>query len=137
LFNNEKNKYEIISYSDVNTLDINDLHYSYDEFFVYKLNKEIPEYAYFMPNTSGIALWKDIIKPSSYLYNDELYSLPFTNGAFYHHQNIIFPIKRQDPFEKFGIRNCIKSNNNFDISPEEVTNELTDGYVIELDNVCF
>ena len=69
----------------------------------FKHNMSIPEYAYMLPDTSGRHIWKDIQAPSSWFYTDELYTTPFTNGAFYHHTNITFPLRRQDPFRKYGM----------------------------------
>jgi hypothetical protein len=69
----------------------------------FKHNLEIPEFAYMIPDGTGRHLWRDIMSPIAYAHDSELYDVPFTNGAFYHHTNIIFPVRRQDPFKTFGM----------------------------------
>ena len=106
----------------------------------FKHNLEIPEYAYMLPDGSGRHLWKDIIKPSDYTSIDELYDTPFTNGAFYHHTNINFFVRRQDPFGNFGMfvkKGGIPLENNFDIQAEEI--DLSpDEYISKPEkNSCF
>jgi hypothetical protein len=61
-----------------------------DEYYCFKHNLFIPDYAYLIPDNSGVCIWRDIVKPSSYTFDDELSKIPFTNGAFYHHKNINF-----------------------------------------------
>ena len=46
-------------------------------------------------------------KPSEYTVDDSLYSIPFTNGAFYHHATINFPVRRQ----AFGFEMFVKDEN--------------------------
>lgn len=95
-------------------------------------NLEIPEYAYMLPDGTGRHLWREIKKPSIYNFNSELYNVPFTNGAFYHQTNILFPVKRQDPKREYEMflrqgngngpiieNNFEISSDNFDISSEE------------------
>ena len=105
-----------------------------------KNNLEIPDYAYTLPDKSGRRLWKDIIKPSEYSNLDELYSIPFTNGAFYHHNNINFFINRQDPFKNFGMflkKDGMQLENNFDISAIELDTSI-DEYNVKIETgVCF
>ena len=37
--------------------------------------------------------------------DNELYDTPFTNGAHYFHRNVMFYLKRQDPYGIYGIGN--------------------------------
>jgi hypothetical protein len=56
--------------------------------------------------------------PSEWNFTEELYTTPFTNGAFYHHKNITFPVRRQDPFQKYNMvlmRNNLPVDDNFEI----------------------
>lgn len=77
-------------------------------YIFFKHNNDIPEYAYLLPDDSGKCLWRNILPPSEYTFMDELYKTPFTNDAFYHHTNINFYVKRQDPFQKYEL--FIKDN---------------------------
>ena len=81
----------------------------------------IPDYAYLLPDTSGRHLWKEIQAPSSWFFTDELYTTPFTNGAFYHHKNITFPLRRQDPFKKYNMTVLYNDEeiNNYEIPTNE------------------
>lgn len=107
-----------------------------ENIFIYNLNKDIPEFAYILPDNSGRFLWKEITPPSSYDSDSELYNIPFTNGAFYHHENVIFTLKRQDPFykhkmyvEKDGKQiddNFEIPSNEFDISIDDYNPEIND-----------
>ena len=81
----------------------------------FKHNLNIPDYAYMLPDGSGRHLWKDLQQASTWSFTDELYNTTFTNGAFYHHQNIVFPVRRQDPFEKYGM--CIMDVNESGLTP--------------------
>jgi hypothetical protein len=71
----------------------------------------------------------------------DLYNIPFTNGAFYHHTNIIFPVKRQDPFHKFEMfvkKDGVQIENNFEVPTTEI--DVTgDEYIYSNDNSasCF
>lgn len=120
-----------------NNVDLNNIP---DKVVFFKNNLEIPDYGYMLPDKSGRRLWKDIIKPSEYSNLDELYSIPFTNGAFYHHNNINFFIKRQDPFKNFGMfvkKDGMQLENNFDIPAIELDTSVEE-YNVKIENgVCF
>lgn len=110
----------------------------------FKHNLNIPDYAYMLPDGSGRHLWKDLQQPSTWSFTDELYNTTFTNGAFYHHQNIVFPVRRQDPFEKYGM--CIMDvngsiltpmQNNFKIRGTEFDNSNVDFITPNNSSSCF
>lgn len=111
-----------------------------DDYWFFKHNLEIPSYAYMLPDGTGRHIWRNIIKPSSLSFLSELYDIPFTNGAFYHHTNITFPVRRQDPFRDFGMQ--IKKDgkileNNFEVPATELDVSVED-YVFETNNIsCF
>ena len=95
-----------------------DINADLSNFTFFKHNLAIPEYAYMIPDGTGRHLWKDLIKPSELTFMDDLYRIPFTNGAFYHHTNINFFLRRQDPFHNFGMfakKDGIQINNNFEV----------------------
>ena len=90
-----------------------------------------------LPDGTGRHLWRDLIKPSEYSFMDDLYNIPFTNGSFYHHSNIMFFVRRQDPFQKYGMVLHRKGEtkqffNNFNI-PSIEANISNDEYVKESD----
>ena len=92
------------------------------KYVYFRHNLDIPDYAYMLPDNSGAHLWRNIQAPSEWLYTDELYTTPFTNGAFYHHTNITFPVRRQDPFNKYSttiLVDDVPINNNFEIPATE------------------
>lgn len=106
----------------------------------FKQNIIIPDYGYILPDGSGRILWRDIKKPSKYMFNDELYKTTFTNGAFYHQKNINFFVKRQDPFHEYGMfvkdENGNDINNNFRIPSTEFDYSVDD-FKEKNDFTCF
>jgi hypothetical protein len=135
-FNNTSKTYECEAEFS-NNVDLNDIP---DKVVFFKNNLETPDYAHMLPDKSGRRLWKNIINPSEYSNLDELYSIPFTNGAFYHHNNINFFIKRQDPFKNFGMfikKDGVQLENNFDIPAIELDTSI-DEYNVKIETgVCF
>jgi hypothetical protein len=84
-------------------------------------------------------MWKEVINPSEWSYWGDLYTIPFTNGAFYHHTNVIFPVRRQDPFQKYDMvvkKDGIPLNNNFEIPSNEYDYSI-DEYVTTENTSCF
>lgn len=71
--------------------------------YVYKHNPNIPDYAYLIPDGTGKYIWREKIANSAVSFTSDLYDTPFTNGAFYHHSTVIFPVRRQDPFGGFQL----------------------------------
>lgn len=139
LYDEEKEKYTceatLINTSDKELNDTNK-----DKFTIFKHNLNIPNYAYMLPDKSGRHLWRDIQKPSEWMFTDELYTTTFTNGAFYHHKNITFPVRRQDPFYNYGMflsKNKKRIDNNFEITATEYDDSFEE-YISENNNsTCF
>ena len=107
------------------------------QYYIFKHNLEIPDYSYMLPDGTGRHLWRDVVKPSELSYNDSLYDTPFANGAFYHHKNIMFYVRRQDPFHQYKMFIKDKETgeqieNNFNI-PSTEFDISTDEYVQESD----
>jgi len=109
-------------------------------YWYFKHNLEVPDYAYMLPDGTGRHIWRDKVNPSSLSFMSDLYNIPFTNGAFYHHVNITFPVKRQDPFHNYGLvlkKDDVQIDNNFDIPSTEVDTSV-DEFIPEIDNTtCF
>jgi hypothetical protein len=101
-------------------VNINDI--NVDSIVLFKHNLSIPDYAYLLPDGSGRHLWRNIKKPSIYQFTDNLYEIPFTNGNFYHHMNIDFYLKRQDPHNKFKMYVCdndgVRIEDDYEISSD-------------------
>lgn len=105
-----------------------DISFKDEDFIFFKHSNSKPIYATYLDN-SGLCAWKNITPPSEYNFTDELSNIPFTNGSFYHHKNINFVIRRQDPFGKYEM--YLKDANNksveifktpvseFDLTPYE------------------
>lgn len=104
-------------------------------------NTAIPEYAAMLPDASGRRLWMGIKKPSEMTFMDDLNDVPYTNGSFYHHKNIIFSVKRQDPFgeyEMYVTNNGVKIENNFEMPSIEFDDSEYEHFDINTnDSSCF
>lgn len=126
-------------FAEDNENDINNLQGNLDGIVVFKHNLSVPIHAYMLPDTSGKHMWKELIKPSEWSYWNILNSTPFTNGAFYHQANIIFPVRRQDPFQKYDMivkEDGVPLNNNFEIPATEYDYSV-DEYVLTDKTTCF
>jgi hypothetical protein len=74
-----------------------------DEIDFFKHDLNTPLYAYMLPDKTGRHIWREVVKPSEITFNSDLYNIPFTNNAFYHHINVDFPVRRQDPFGEYNM----------------------------------
>ena len=74
-----------------------------EEYSVFKVNSEMPDYAYDLCDATGRYLWREPLSDSALTIGDELYDSIFTNGAHYRHMNINFYLRRQDPTGENGI----------------------------------
>ena len=84
-----------------------------------------PYYANLLTDGSGRFLWRDIKNPSEMTFHDDLYDIPYTNGSFYHHENITFYVRRQDPFNYYNMRvnkDGVEIENNFEVPTVELDN---------------
>ena len=70
----------------------------------------VPQYAIYNPIQQTF-IWKDVLLPSETPSNMSTADMPFSNGAFYIHQNLTFFVRRQDPFGDYGLQ-----EDNFDYS---------------------
>jgi hypothetical protein len=111
-----------------------------NECIFYRHSLDIPDYAYMLPDGSGRHLWKDIQLPSEWMFTDELYTTTFTNGAFYHQKNIIFPVRRQDPFGKYSMvlkKNGAPINNNYEMLATEFDYSSVEHMLTNTGASCF
>ena len=70
---------------------------------IFKHNTEMPIYAYDLNDGSGKYIWREMIPFEEMPLENELHDSQFTNGAHYHHKNISFYLKRQDPKGEYSI----------------------------------
>ena len=84
----------------------------------------IPHYGLMLPDGSGRYTWREIKKSSEYNSGEDLYNIPYTNDAFYYHENIDFFVKRQDPFGHYEMyvknKDGFKIDNNFEVPTIEL-----------------
>lgn len=71
-------------------------------FFVFWSKYSIPFYAKLSLNSKEFC-WRPILKTSELDKNDNLASLPFSNGCIYVQKNLNFFLKRQDPYGEYGL----------------------------------
>ena len=88
---------EILFYVSVPNLDTS------KDYRLFRQNTEMPDYAYDLEDGSGRYVWRDILPFNEVPVDNELYDSQFTNGAHYHHKNINFYLKRQDPTGEYGL----------------------------------
>lgn len=74
-----------------------------DNYIMYKVNSEMPSYAYDMNDRSGMFYYRQVVPSKNIRPDSPLYDSVFTNGAHYFHQNINFYVRRQDPFGDYGL----------------------------------
>ncbi len=89
---------------------------------------DIPSYA--TAFSDGRYLWRDLIDIGSIQPNSEILDYPFINGSHYMYNNYCFNVKRQDPFDFWGLYYA-----NFPADP--IGQLITDKYDVNTsDNVC-
>lgn len=111
-----------------------------NDFYIFKHNLAIPEGAYMVHDDTGQHLWREIELPSTYDSREDLYKIPFTNNAFYHHENIIFPVRRQDPSHDYGMfveKNGKQIENNFEIASTKFDKTPVEYVPEEIGLTCF
>ena len=80
-----------------------------NNYYIFKPNSEMPEYAYDLKDEDGRYLWRDEIVDIELDSNSEISSYLFTNGTHYINKNINFFLRRQDPTGYYRLSNV--SNN--------------------------
>lgn len=111
-----------------------------NDYYIFKHNLAIPEGAYMVHNDTGQHLWREIELPSNYDNREDLYKIPFTNNAFYHHENIVFPVRRQDPLHTYGMyveKNGKQIENNFEIPSTKFDKTPVEYVPEEIGLTCF
>ena len=95
------NEIEIESISDI------------EKFNIFKPNLSKPSSAYEFDDGSGIYRWREFKSCEEITSDSELYDIPFTNGAHYHHKKINFFLRRQDPMCIYGLNHACNEESNY------------------------
>ena len=81
----------------------------YDNVSNYKLfkidNMAIPSYAHILRDGTCRYIWRDIINNGSMGGDKTIEEYPFTNGAFYINRHVDLFVRRQDPYDQYGLYN--------------------------------
>ena len=103
------------------------------DFKLFKVdNLEIPSYAKILKDGTCRYVWRDIINNGFNPTVSSVEEYPFTNGAFYINKRIDIYVRRQDPYNMYGLYN------DDDISGDESKTEVIvdDSYVKSDDIKC-
>lgn len=103
------------------------------DFKLFKVdNLEIPSYAKILKDGTCRFVWRDIINNGFNPTVSSVEEYPFTNGAFYINKRIDIYVRRQDPYNMYGLYN------DDDISGDESKTEVIvdDSYVKSDDIKC-
>ena len=113
---------------------IPDLFASSDNLLRYRLfkidNLNIPSYAHIIRDGTCRFIWRDIINNGMNPSDKTIEEYPFTNGAFYINKRVNLYLKRQDPYDLYGLYS------DDDILGREAKIENENNYVKEKDIVC-
>ena len=71
-------------------------------YVIAKTDGTVPSHAVYVPQNESY-VWRNIILPSETPTSSDVYDMAYSNGAFYVERNIVFPVKRQDPFGTMGL----------------------------------
>ena len=79
----------------------------YDNVGNYKLfkidNMAIPSYAHILRDGTCRYIWRDVINNGSMGGDESIEEYPFTNGAFYINRHVDLFVRRQDPYDQYGL----------------------------------
>ena len=73
------------------------------DYLLFKVNPIRPSTAYDLDDGTGRYVWRNFLPAEEMTSDDELYDVPFVNGAHYIHKNINFYVRRQDPYGLYGM----------------------------------
>ena len=101
------------------------------DFKLFKVdNLEIPSYAKILKDGTCRYVWRDIINNGFNPTVSSVEEYPFTNGAFYINKRIDIYVRRQDPYNMYGLYN------DDDISGDDSKTEvIVDGSYVKSDDI--
>jgi hypothetical protein len=66
-------------------------------------NLGVPSYAHLLKDGTCRYIWRNIINNGSTESDETLEAYPFTNGAFYINKKVDLYVRRQDPYDMYGL----------------------------------
>lgn len=93
-------------------------------------NLDIPSYAKILKDGTCRLIWRDIVNNGFNESDKSVEEYPFTNGAFYINKRIDLYLRRQDPYDIYGLYS------EDDLLGIDVIFESEDNYVKEKDITC-
>lgn len=93
-------------------------------------NLGVPSYASLLKDGTCRYVWRDVINNGMNGDASTIEQYPFTNGAFYVNKKIDLYVRRQDPYDMYGLYDSNDIVGNSSLSEEE------DNYVQENDIIC-
>jgi len=73
------------------------------DYMIFKINPIRPTTAYDLDDGTGRYVWRTFVPASELTPDNELYEVPFVNGAHYMYNYINFYVRRQDPYGLYGL----------------------------------
>ena len=102
-----------------------------DKFKLFKMdNLNIPSYAQILKDGTCRIMWRDILNNGFDKNNNSVEEYPFTNGAFYVNKKIDIYLRRQDPYNEYGLYD------NTDIEGEITDIIKEDNYIKDTEITC-
>ena len=95
-------------------------------------NLGVPSYAHLLKDGTCRYIWRNVINNGSFGGDKNLEEYPFTNGAFYINRRIDLYVRRQDPYDKYGLY----EEDDIDVIGVSVQIEDVNNYVSEEDIKC-
>ena len=102
-----------------------------NDFKLFKMdNLEAPSYARVLKDGTCRVIWRDVLNNGFNEEDDTVEEYPFTNGAFYVNRRIDLYLRRQDPYNYYGLYN------ESDIKGELLDITKEDNYVKDTEIEC-
>lgn len=100
-----------------------------EEFNLFKLdNLDIPSYARILKDGTCRVIWRNVVNNGFNMSDKSIEEYPFTNGAFYINMPINLYVKRQDPYNFWGLYSS-EDLSGADINTDEEDNYVKDTYI--------
>lgn len=95
-------------------------------------NLGVPSYAHLLKDGTCRYIWRDVINNGTFGGDRNLEEYPFTNGAFYVNRKIDLYVRRQDPYDQYGLY----EEDDIDVIGVSVQIEDVNNFVSEEDMKC-
>jgi hypothetical protein len=66
-------------------------------------NLDAPSYAKILKDGTCRVIWRDVVQNGFNLSDKSVEEYPFTNGAFYVNKRVDLYVRRQDPYNEYGL----------------------------------